>query len=188
MKKLLSILLVLLLIFSAVSVLTACGKKDTKGEEVVIEDDTKAEGEEEAEEETEEETEAEKELPAVGDTVTFDTVSVTVPEGWVVKDYTEGWTIDIGPEDDSFPTISVTYNTAMDDHAKEWADNINENYGGDCEIDKVKIAGKEFYRVKADDEQNICFTDISDEKYLEVSVMFMPWDDAKPVLDNIEIK
>ena len=89
------------------------------------------------------------------------------------------------PDGAFMESVEISVNTAFDDHAKEWADNINENYGGGKTIDKVDIAGKSFYRVKADTDQNICFADINDDSYVKVSVMFMEWDAAAPVLSAI---
>ena len=183
MKKFLSILLALTLTVSMAALFTACGDKAEEPE--VTEATTEA-----AEEDTtaEEETTADASLPKAGDTVKVGAVSVTIPEGWQTATYNEGQNIELENPDIFMSSAEITlHNVYGDEHAKEWADNINENYGGDKEIDKVTIAGKEFYRVKADPEQNVCFTDLDDKTYVEISVMFLPWEDGAAVLDAITI-
>ena len=181
MKKFLALVLALTLVFSMVALFSACGKK----EEATTAATTAAE---ETTEATTEEATTEANLPKAGDALTFDKVKLTIPEGWVVDKYEEGKKVELNPADDTFPTITIELHQVYDNnHAKEWADNINGNYGGDKVIDKVTIGGQSFYRVKADAEQNVCFTDLSDDTYCEVSVMFMPWEDGKPVLDAITI-
>ena len=189
MRKLLSIIIALTLVFSMAVVLTACNNKTDEPTSDVSDEDTIAT---EITEETDTETEASEEdtedanLPNAGDTVKIGTTSVTIPEGWTVEEYTEGEEIELQPADAFLESVTVSLNKVYgDDHAKEWADNINGNYGGDKEIDTVEIGGKSFYRVKAEDEQNICFADIDDSNYIKVSVMFMPWEESEPVLSTI---
>ena len=177
MKKIIALVLALTLAFSMVVVFTACGKKEQ----------TTTAAEETTEATTEEET-TEANFPKSGETLTFGTAKVTIPEGWVVADYEEGKKVELNPADDTFPSVEINLHEVYDNnHAKEWADNINGNYGGKCKIDQVKIGGKDFYRVEGDTEQHVCFTDLDDSTYLEVSVMFMPWDDGAPVLNAITI-
>ena len=183
MKKFISILLALVLIFTMATVFTAC-KKGGEEEPEEPETTTAAEVEEEEEDTTED-----ANVPKAGDTVALGSASVVIPAGWTVGDYREGEEIEIMPEGAFMESVTLTRSSVYgDEHAKEWANNINENYGGDKEIDTVTIAGRDFYRVKADSEQNICFTDLDDSSYLKVSVMFMPWEDGQPVLDAITIK
>lgn len=189
MRKLLSIIIAFTLVFSMAVVLTACNNKTDEPTSDVSDEDTIAT---EITEETDTETEASEEdtedanLPNAGDTVKIGTTSVTIPEGWTVEEYTEGEEIELQPADAFLESVTISLNKVYgDDHAKEWADNINGNYGGDKEIDTVEIGGKSFYRVKAEDEQNICFTDIDDSNYIKVSVMFMPWEESEPVLSTI---
>ena len=179
MKKLIALVLALTLAFSMVVVFTSCGKKEEVTTTASVED---------TQEQTEEETTEDANLPKSGETLTFGSAKVTIPEGWVVAEYEEGKKVELNPADDTFPTVSVDLHDVYDnEHAKEWADNINGNYGGKCKIDQVKIGGKDFYRVEGDTEQHVCFTDLDDSHYLEVSVMFMPWDDAANVLNAIKI-
>ena len=183
MKKFLAITLVITLALSMVALFAGCGNKD----EATTTAAANAETEPETTEATTEAT-TEEELPKAGDVLTFGSAKLTIPEGWVVDKYEEGKMVDLNPADDTFPTITVDLHQVYDDnHAKEWADNIDENYGGGHEIDQVKIGGVSFYRVKAESEQNICFADLDDSTYLEVAVMFMPWEDGEAVLNNIVI-
>lgn len=178
MKKIIALVLALTLAFSMLVVFTACGKKE----------ETTTTAAEETQQETQQETTQTPDYPKSGETLTFGTAKVTIPEGWVVDDYEEGKKVELNPADDSFPSVEINLHEVYDDnHAKEWADNINSNYGGNCKIDQVKIGGKDFYRVEGDTEQHVCFTDLDDSTYLEVSVMFMPWDDGAPVLNAITI-
>ena len=179
MKKVLAIILALSLVLSMAVLFSACGNKkdteDTTTEASVSEEvDTTA-------------AEEEENLPGPGDTLAFGGVKVTIPEGWHVDTYREGDTVEIEPDNGEFlSNVGITFhNVYGDEHAKAWADNINGNYGGDKEIDRVTIAGKSFYRVKADPEQNVCFCDIDDSTFIEVSVMYMPWEDGQAVLDAI---
>ena len=191
MKKIISIVLVLSLILSMTAFLAACGKTeapaDTGAAEPTEETAATAEETEEETAETEEtETEEDANLPKAGDTVKIGTVSVTIPEEWTVKEYNEGESIEIQPANAFIDSVEITlHDVHGDEHAKEWADNINGNYGGDKEIDTVEIGGKTFYRVKAKDDQNVCFADVSDKQYVEVSVMFMAWEKGEPVLSTI---
>ena len=181
MKKFLAVLLALTLVFSMVALFTACGNKEEEPE--TTEPVAAAE-----EEDTTEEPAEDANLPKAGDVLTFGSVKVTIPEGWSVdgNSYREGENVEIEKDGEFMSNVGIAlHNVYGNEHAKEWADNINGNYGGDKEIDQVTIAGKSFYRVKADAEQNVCFCDIDDSTYIEVSVMYMPWEDGQPVLDNI---
>lgn len=186
MKKYLSILLAVLFIFSVLTVFSACGK--TEGEsDAEVTQETVDTPEETAETEAPQEvTTVDSNLPKSGETVKLGTVSVTVPDGWTVDEYTESEEIVIQPDGAFLDSVTVSVNKVYgDDHAKEWADNINGNYGGDKEIDTVEIGGKSFYRVKAKEDQNICFADLDDSTYVKVSVMYMPWEDGEAVLSTI---
>ncbi|MBQ7579970.1 MAG: hypothetical protein IJU39_01530 [Clostridia bacterium] len=191
MKKYLSIILAVLFIFSVVTVFSACGKTDDDTDvtdDVQVVEDAEDAEEAEVTSADEEETTVDENLPKSGDKVELGKVSVTIPDGWYVEEYTEGEEIDIRPDGAFLESVTISVNNVYGgDHAKEWADNINGNYGGDNEIDNVDIAGKSFYRVKAKEDQNICFTDIDDSTYLKVSVMFMDWADGEAVLSAIEI-
>lgn len=179
MKKIIAIVLALTLAFCVAALFTSCDKK---------EETTTTLAQESTEPASEEETTKDANLPKAGDTLTFGTAKLTIPEGWVVDDYEEGKKVELNPADDSFPSVEINLHDVYgDERAKEWADNINENYGGKCKIDQVKIGGKDFYRVQGDTEQHVCFADLTDSTYLEVSVMFMPWDDAADVLGAITI-
>ena len=179
MKKVLAIILALTLVFSFAVLFTGC---KSKKEEPVSEEP------EITEEITTEEASEDANLPKSGDVVTLGSAKVTIPEGWTVETYREGDTIELAPEGAFMSSVEISVSKVYgNEHAKEWADNINGNYGGDKEIDTVKIAGKDFYRVKADAEQNICFTDLDDSSYLKVSVMFMPFEDGEPVLNALTI-
>ena len=184
MKKIIALVLALTLAFSMVVFFTSCGNK---GEETTTAA-TEETQEETTEATSEEETTEDANLPKSGETLTFGTAKVTIPEGWVVAEYEEGKKVELNPADDTFPSVEINLHEVYDNnHAKEWADNINGNYGGKCKIDQVKIGGKDFYRVEGDTEQHVCFADLDDSTYLEVSVMFMPWDDGAPVLNAITI-
>lgn len=178
MIKIIAIILAFTLALSMLVYFNSSRKHNTETSTTVIT---------EAEEETEETTK-DANLPKAGDTLTFGSAKITIPKGWVVDEYEESKKLELNPENDSFPIISIDlHDVYNNERAKEWADNINENYGGNCKIDKVKIGGKDFYRVEGDPEQHVCFADLDDSTYLEVAVMFMPWDDAKAVLDAITI-
>ncbi|MBR0414672.1 MAG: hypothetical protein IJI67_06350 [Clostridia bacterium] len=178
MKKVLAVILAITLAFSMVLVFTACGgKKDatTTAAEKTTEAETVAEA-----------TTAAENAPKAGETLQFSTMSVKIPDGWAAKDFEEGKKVELHTKEGSFEYVGITLHKVYDgNHAKEWAKNIDENYGGNNEIDEIEIGGKTFYRVKADPEQNVCFADIDDENYIEVAVMFMPWDSGKPALSNI---
>ena len=183
MKRILTVLLAAILALSLAMSFTACSKSEKPAEEETTAatetEDTTAAAEEE-------ETTEDANFPKAGETVDIGGVKVKIPDGWTVASYSEGQNIELEPADAFMSSVEIINHMSYgDEHAKEWADNINGNYGGDKEIDKVKIGGKEFYRVKADSEQNVCFADLSDEYYVEISVMFMPWEDGAPVLDNI---
>ena len=206
MKKVLSLALALTLALSMIVVFSACGKNAEGPEETqAAADETTAAAEETAAvdetaaadvtaaetaaaDDEAETTAAAADAPQGGQTIKLGTVSVTVPEGWSVEDYTEGEELEIAPPDAFIESVTVKLSKVYGgDHAKEWADAINGNYGGNCEIDNVTIAGHSFYRVKAKADQNICFTDIDDSTYLKVSVMNMDWADAEAVLNAITI-
>ena len=177
MKKIIAIVLALTLAFSMTVFFTSCKKE--KEETTTAATETASEAEETTEDAN---------LPKSGDTLTFGTAKITIPDGWVVAEYEEGKKVELNPENDSFPNVALDLHQVYDnERAKEWAQNINENYGGNCKIDQVTIGGKSFYRVEGDTEQHVCFTDLDESTYLEVAVMFMAWDDAKPVLDAITI-
>lgn len=181
MKKVLAIILALTLVLSFAVLFTGCGGKK---EEPVSEEP------EITEEITTESTEAESNanLPKAGDVVTLGAAKLTIPEGWSVETYREGDTIELEKDGVFMSSVEISLGKVYgDEHAKEWADAINNNYGGDKEIDHVTLAGKDFYRVKADAEQNICFTDLDESTYLKVSVMFLPWEDGEPVLNALTI-
>ena len=182
MKKFLAVILAITLAFSMVLVFTACGKKDTT---TTAEETTSQAASESTTQATTQETTAAN-APKAGETLKFGTMSVKIPDGWTAEDFEEGQKVELHTKADSFEYVGITLHKVYDnDHAKEWADNINGNYGGNKEIDKIDIGGKTFYRVKADAEQNVCFADIDDEYYIEVAVMFMPWDSAEAALSNI---
>ena len=178
MKKVLVVILSITLAFSMVLVFTACGgKKDATTTQA--EKTTQAETEKEA-------TTAVENAPKAGETLQFDKMSVKIPDGWFSEDYKEGQKVELHPKENSFEYVGITMHKVSDgNHAKEWAKKIEENYEGKQEIDEIEIGGKTFYRVKADPEQNVCFADIDDENYIEVAVMFMPWDSGEPALSNI---
>lgn len=179
MKKIISVLLALTLAFSMAVLFSGCGGKKDNATTTTAESSSNVE--------TTAETTANANLPKAGDTLTFGSVKVVVPDGWSVKDtYQEGKKAEIQPANASIESVDVNVHQVYgDEHAKEWADSINGNYGGNKEIDQVEIAGQTFYRVKADAEQNICFADLDDNTFIEVAVMFMPWEDGEPVLNNI---
>lgn len=190
MKKICSVILALAMILSLMVVFAACGKTETPAETGTSAETQKALTETAAEEtETAEEaesTEEEQDLPAAGETVKIASVSVTIPEGWETKEYKEDESIEIRPEGAFIDSVEIIlHNVYGDEHAKEWADNINGNYGGNCEIDSVEIGGKTFYRVKAKEDQNICFADLDDKHYVEISVMFLDWEKGEEVLSAI---
>ena len=182
MKKFLAVILAITLAFSMVLVFTACGKKDTT---TTAEETTSQAASESTTQATTQETTAAN-APKAGETLKFGTASVKIPDGWAAEDFEEGKKVELHTKEGSFEYVGITlHKVSGDSHAKEWAKNIDENYGGGNEIDEVEIGGKTFYRVKADAEQNVCFADLDNDTYIEVAVMFMPWDNGKAALSNI---
>lgn len=200
MKKIFAIALSALLLGSVAASFSACADK---GDVTKTDADTSASSTDEgpvkanvdatkadAGENETQETTAENKTPEAGETVEIAEVKIVIPAGWKTEDYTAGKEIKISAEDGPFlNSVKISVKTAWgDENAETWAENTNKNYGGGKEIDRVTIGGREFYRVKALEEQNICFTDLPDGRYLEIAVMMMPWAGAEAALESITIE
>lgn len=205
MKKLLSLILAAVLVLSLTAVLSSCGdkaddKKDetTKAEETTApepEDTTEEETTAEEPEETTEEETTEASRITEGTVTILDLVSIEVKDGWYSEDGVDDTWNSIELVNDAVPGFLANVEVKVgrvygDDHAKEWADNYNKNYGGGGTVTTETINGLTFYHLSGvveDDNQNCYFADINDDYYLEVDIMFMSVEEGLPVFDLITV-
>lgn len=196
MKKFLSILLTFALILSMAALLISCGEADTSDTETSADVETTAnDTETEAESESESESESEAAAPIKEGTIDISgLVSVELKDGWYSEKGLDTTWNEIELINDSiddfmaYVSVKVCKVYEEGEHAKEWADTINGNYGGGGTVIEEEINGVSYYHLSGvtdDDTQNLYFTDLDDGHYLEVSVMFMPVEKGLPVFNLI---
>ena len=195
MKKIIALTLVLVF---ALAILAGCSKGGT--------DSTKSTQETKAStavsttaQPTTAATETETETQNIINSGTFDLggeIQVTLTGSWYAMDYKDGDSnvkmYNDSLDDTQFGYVNVQLQTAIKgsdgrEGAEYWADAINDNYGGDKDIDKYTTdGGVEYIWLKAEKDQNILFQDIDDEHYIQVSCMFLDFDGCRDILEFIE--
>ena len=96
---------------------------------------------------------------------------------------------DAGSFDFDNVTVEVSHNWSHES-GEELAIEQNKNYGEKGTVSTVEINGVTYYKVSGvvdDDTQNMFITELDEDDYLEISVMYMPLDDGMPVVNAVVV-
>lgn len=127
-------------------------------------------------------------------TVVIDDVNIDLSDGWYAEKYSEGdekiklYNLSLDESKRGYIEVYVssvvTGNEGRED-AHFWAGKLSEGYGGKEISDYTTSGGIGYLRLRVSADQDLLFTDIDDDKYMQVSCMNLGFDDCKSMIERI---